>query len=384
MPTDYNAILGQMINSPFATPKDRERMVALLLRDHDDKYVTKEQIKDVMEMAEMMKKDFFDSKERQLKEFMEAHQPQQTSKSKKIFTHKPSDMVSFLYQFSINNDIKWFTHVPDADMNFIYPEYVEKAKKWFGDNTKKLSINASTYTNISNFIFDTGSKAQDAYNERIDCGWKDMKEWCAANEGRHPYDVLVGDYRFEHFINVFKNTIQFRTDNSDYLFNKRVRSFLQKEVSNNPDIKISFTKEFRAIGSSTRTYIDVRQLFSFLKIIMKWIVENKTKGSAVGIDLYEDEASYTLSINHIGSYLNLDDEKLKGLSGDFQKARNILLNVADWTILADEYKRGALKIICLGSTTQNEGKEVVSENIIEPVQDAIGGVKHLITFYKNV
>ena len=47
MDTDYNSLLGQMINSPFASPSDRERMVALLLRDHDDKYVTKEQLQQV-------------------------------------------------------------------------------------------------------------------------------------------------------------------------------------------------------------------------------------------------------------------------------------------------------------------------------------------------
>lgn len=384
MDTDYNTLLGQMINSPFATPSDRERMVALLLREHDSKFVTKEQIKDVLEMAEVMKKDYFESKERQLKEFIDAHPPQQAPKNKKTFTHKPSDMVRFLYQFSINNDIKWFTHAPDVDMNFVYPDYMEKAKKWFDEKTKKLSINASTYTNVSNFIFDTGNKAQDAYNEKIDLGWKDMKEWCTANAGRHPYDALFGNYRFEHYINIFKNTIQFRTDNSDYLFNKRVRTFIQKEINNNPDIKTTFTNNFRAIGSCTRTFIDVRQLFKFLRIVITWICEDKSKGSTVEVDLSENEKSYILSINHVGSYLNLDNEKLKGLSGDFRKARNILLNVADWTIQADEYRRGALNIICLDESTQNEGTDVVSENAISACAVPIGGVKHLITFYKNI
>lgn len=369
MTTDYNALLGQMINSPFATPSDRERMVALLLKDHDSKYVTREQVE---EMIGRMQKNGIDS----LGKYNE--------KKSRLFNHNPLDMVKLLYQFSVNDDYKWFTHAPDADMIFDYPQRIIKAKGSFEKLSKELSINASTFNNIRNFIFNTGSKAQDSFNNTIEYGWTEMSEWCTANAGRHPYDVLINDYRFEHYINIFKNTIQFRTDDSDYLFNKRVRRYIQNEVINNPDIKITFTNNFRAVGSSVRTFIDVRQLFSFLKIIGKWIIENKAKGSAVKVDLTEDEKSYTLSITHTESYLNLDNEKLKGLSGDFHKARNIMLNVADWIIQADEYKKGPLNIVCLGNATQNETTTVVSENIIESLGNPIGGVKHLITIYKNI
>ena len=364
MDTDYNSLLGQMINSPFASPSDRERMVTLLLRDHDSKYVTREQVEKMI--GDINRGNGI------------------PEKPIKRFNHNPIDMVKLLYQFSFNEELKYLTHDPDADMVFLYSDYISKAKIKFDELTKKLSINTSTFMNISNFIFDTGSKAQDAYDKRIEIGWKEMSEWCIANKGKHPYDVLIGDYRFEHYINLFKNAIQFRTDNSDYLFSKRVRTFIQNEAIRSSDIKITFKNNFRSIGSGIRTFIDVRQLFKFLRIIGKWIIENKAKGSTVVVDLSESDNSYSLIINHEGSSLNLDDEKLKGLSGDFRKARNILLNVADWTIQADEYRRGALNICCLGNMSQNVGKDVVSENIIDTFDAPIGGVKHIITFYKNI
>ena len=89
--------------------------------------------------------------------------------------------------------------------------------------------------------------------------------------------------------------------------------------------------------------------------------------------------------------MSIDDEKLKGLSGDFHKIRNILLNVVDWTIEAD-VKGNPLQIVCLDSQTEYEHYEVNSRkkaivstaNKLNAVQQEIGGVKHIVTLYKNI
>lgn len=367
MATDYNALLGQMINSPFATPADRERMVTLLLHERDKQYATK------AELAKI---------ERMIKQLGNEEPWGQEGKENSVFNHNPRNMVDFLYQFSVNDSFKWFTHAPDANMTFNYNVYLKNAEVDF--NAISKGINSATWYNVRNFIFDTDEETKDAYGKKIDIRWKNLKDWCLEHPNRHPYDVLVGNYKFERYIEIFKNTIQFRTDNSDCLFNKRVRNFFYQEAINNLDIKIDFTSAFRSIGAYVRTYIDVRQFFSFLKIIGKWIVENKSKGYVVELSLEENDDSFTLSIFHRESYLNLDDEKLNGLSGDFHKARNVLLNVADWQILADTINHDSLSIQCLGKQTENVKTSVISKNIIEKAPETLGGVKHLITFYKNI
>lgn len=362
----YNNFIEKLYNSPSATSQDKERIVKLLLSEREKGFVTEEKVRELIQ-SEMKKKGIEDSKQNGEKEF----------------SHNPLNMVNFLYQFSVNDKFKWFTHAPDPTNPdpFNYLQYINIAKENYG----KISygVNTSTWSNVMNFIFDTDKPAMDAYGKKIDVCWKDMSEWCMANRNQHPYDVLIGDYRFERYIDIFKNAIQFRTDNDEYLFNKRVRKFLSEEAINDSDIKLSFSNDFRSIGSTVRTFIDVRQLFAFMKIIGKWIIENKSKGNRVEIAMVENDNSYTLTLLHVGSSLNLDNEKLNGLSGDFHKTRNILLNVADWTILADTENLGPIFITCLDNGTKNKKSEVITKNQIKKATNTVGGVKHLITFYKN-
>ena len=108
----------------------------------------------------------------------------------------------------------------------------------------------------------------------------------------------------------------------------------------------------------------------------------------------EKPDSYVLSLFHINSYMNIDHEKLKGLSGEFIKVRNILLNVADWYIDAD-VNNESLHIVCLDDKTEyvNEvvvndktkyvNNEVKSCNQISPLAYKVNGVKYSIVLYKN-
>ena len=121
-----------------------------------------------------------------------------------------------------------------------------------------------------------------------------------------------------------------------------------------------------------------------MKKIGEWIIENKDKGKDVIFSLIETSDYFTFSIFHLGSYLNLDNTKLDGLSGDFHTVRNTLLNVTDWTIESDTATIGVINIKCLCNKTQNKGDKVCTSNIIEHIPQKVGGVKHLLTFYKNI
>ena len=360
MELDYNSFINGLLNNPSTTNDDRERIVTLLLRERDKGYVTEEQVLEMIHKFSGVK-------------------PEEEPKDK--YYHNPKKMVSFLYQFSVNERLKWFTHAPDANFEFDYERYQKEAKKEF----KRISkgINQSTWNNVSNFIFDTGSdkRTKNFDDEEIKITWRDMSEWCFEHKYKHPYDTLIGNYKFERYINDFKNTIEFRNVPK---FSDRIEDFFyEKAFINNPDINLDFTPSFYSIGKQVRIYVDIRQLFLALKEMCKWIIENKSKGNKIEISLGEEFDSYVLSIFHINSYMTIDMTKCKGTSGDFSKVRGMLLNVADWTIEAD-VKEMPMRIICLDDKTQYLQKRVVSENIIENLPSKVGGVKYLIKLYKNI
>ena len=346
--------------------KDRERIVELLLKERDKGFVTKEQVE---QMILELKGNVGGTIKNVSKSF-----------------HDPKRMISFLYQFSKNDSYKWFTHAPDANQDFDYEAYINNAKSGFQAISKGIS--QYTWNNVYNFIFDTKDTAKDSFNNDIKIRWKDLKVWCMGHRFRHPYYELVDDYKFERYITIFKNTIEFRTDDNNLTFANRIEDFMYDFAINSSDISLEFLESFYSIGGSLRVYIDVRQLFTAFIEIGKWIVSNKSKSNKVEFSLNEAEDRYVFSIFHRGSFMNIDDEKLKGLSGDFHKIRNILLNVADWTIDAD-VKGSPLHIVCLDSQTEynfNDRKKatVSSANKLEAVKQEIGGVRHIITLYKNI
>ncbi len=356
----YNNFIEKLYTSPSSTPEDKARIVKLLLSEREKGFVTREDVEKMI--AENSGKII----ERKGDEF----------------THNPRKMVKFLYQFSINDNYKWFTHAPDPNMDFDYFKYVSDAEEQY--NIISKSINTATWGNVKNFIFNTKIAPKDSLDKKIEYSWRDLSDWCLNNRNIHPYETLLGDYKFSHYIDIFKNTIEFRTDNPDYLFSNRLEDFFFDEVFTQGDINLIFSDDFYSVGGHVRAYLDIRQFFIAIREMSKWIISNKAKGHEVEIGLNESSDRYIFSIFHKGSYLNLDKEKMKGRSGDIEKVRNVLLNVADWTILSDTSTMGPLSIKCLCEQTKNVGSKVNSDNIIDELPDKVGGVKHLITFYKNI
>ncbi len=374
---NYTAFINGLLNSNTFSKADKKRVVNLLLKEKIKGYMTEEQVRQLIEQYKFTTED---KVERMIEQKVGTGISSNNDKeSTDVFVHNPKNMVSFLSSFSKDDDLKWFTHDPDQP-NFVfnYAKYVLNAKKSFDKKAK--GINPSTWYNTKNFVFNTNEKAKDDYNRVIKFRWKDLEEWCVEHSSQHPFNTLVDDYKFSRYIEIFKNTIEFR---SKPKFSDRVEDFIYDVALNTPDIKLFFTDAFYSSGGQLSVYVDIRQLFAAIKEMGKWIVDNKSKGNKVEISVEENQDSFILTIFHINSYMNIGDEKLKGLSGDFHKVRNILLNVADWSIDADINNK-PLHIECLGSTTKYTNNRIISENKIEPLSHKVNGVKHFIKLYKDL
>lgn len=308
-----------------------------------------------------------------------------TNGKKKI--HSPKTMVKFLYSFSIDEKYKWFTHSPEGLITeFDYKSYVDNANLEFNKITG-WNINNGTYHNVKNFIINSGEKNKtNIYGKgNISFSWRDLENWCISNPNTHPYNAEVNGDLFKKYINQFKQIIEFRTDDADQTFNIRVRKLIRDILG--VDFKTEFKDSFNEIGQSLKIFCDINLLFNALQQITNWIVVNKSKSNEVVINLVNNNEFYQLEIIHKNSYWTIspDDEKLKGLSGDFDKVRKMLFCVADWEMIATLNTNGLknnYNIVCLDQDTKLNNNELTSNKIKKTSVDT-QFIKHIFKLYKT-
>ena len=314
--------------------------------------------------------------------------------------HNPMNMVSFLEKFSKDETFKWFTHAPQEDQRFNYIHYLENAKKTFYKILKNNSLNSQTYFNIQNFIFrkDKSSlsteKCKNYLDDDIEYSWGDMEEWCSSHSQKHPYKALLDDkHYFSNYIDEFKQTIEIRPDKD---FSEMLLNFIQDSPYLSQEIKgnLDFGKSYMDCVGSIRAYVDLRQLFFAIGRILQWVDENKTQSQKLILDLEEskEKAAYELSLFHVGSKLRVNDDKIKGLSGDFLTIRESLFSVVDWKIVADRLvdgKESSIIIDCLNEKTMSAKKvsslkfSLVTPNKCTVIEKSPGGVNYIFTIYKS-
>jgi len=335
------------------------------------------------------KKDFSELVARDLK----GSERKQSKMATKKKPHAPKDMVGFLYQFSKDEFFKWFTHDPEQTP-IDYGANYAKAEAHLQLAGFNRSLNSQTFANIKNFICKTNFVPLDAYGNKIPFSWRDAVLWVGDNPGGNPFSNCLFDGKpFKDYVAAFKNTIEFRTDDERMRFGLRLTDFLynQCDLSHEITDRLDFIDEsVDTIGCSLRAFIDVRLFFCALRQIVKWIDEKKAISRVASISLEASSDSYTLQVYHKGSFLDIDNTKIKGQDGDFEKVRKFLFCVADWRIEADrryDGKSSPVQIDCLNSSTvgivDKDGLHL-SENEVTPLAEKVGGVKHYIKFYKNI
>lgn len=313
--------------------------------------------------------------------------PTPSAKNIKIKKHSPKTMVKFLNSFSLDEKFKWFTHSPEGLLTeFEYKNYINIANREY-NMTTGWNINNATYHNVKNFIINTGEeKKTNIFGKgNINYSWRDLEKWCEEHPKTHPYNAKLNGDLFKKYINQFKHIIEFRLDDSDLTFNIRVRKLIRDYLG--ADFNPIFTNSFNEIGQSIRIFCDVNLLFNAIKQIVEWIVLNKAKSNEVEINLINFDEFYQLEIIHHKSYMSMSpkDDKLYGLSGDFDKTRKMLFSVVDWEIITTIKSNGVnknYKIVCLDSNTELNDNDLTPNNLSE-TNDQITGVKNILKLYKT-
>lgn len=302
-------------------------------------------------------------------------------------SHSPKNMVKFLYGFSIDEKFKWFTHNPEGLLTvFNYKEYIENAKGEY-DKTTGWNINNGTYHNVKNFIIDTGENNKtNIFNKgRIKYSWRDLEKWCIEHPNVHPYKAEINNEFFKKFINQFKQIIEFRTDDTDSTFNFRVKKLIRDTLG--VDFVPKFTRSFDEIGQAVKIFCDINLLFNSIEQIILWIRLNKSKSNEVEINLIDFDDFYQLEIIHKNSYFSVapSNEKLKGISGDFDKTRKMLFCIADWEIITTINHNDVVtdyKITCLDINSELMNN-ILTPNKIEELNENSNSVKHVLKLYKT-
>lgn len=356
MDVDYSSLLGKMINSPFSTPVDRERMVKLLLSEREKEFVTEERVKELMREYT----------------FNENLPPYPPSGSDKSHVHRPKDTYMFLSLFGGEDyGIKNLTH----DFNGDFPDYDEflaTCEKQFDDAKKSFPHAVSSVVKrIEQFAFNTNP-------EWYTCGWsrkkeyhlgwkkKEVKEWCIENRLHPKHNETFN----KEMITPFKNIIQVRADTGNL---KDTINDLKEDVFGNfckVDVKDSVV--------DANFYTDVDSLANAIQIIFKMIKERaeRTLKTDIVID-YELSGSWkNLIITHKDSVSTKLPEDKDYLGGDMKSLRNVLWNLCNFEVRSLTQDGRAFK-----KTIMNENRNLLGKVEYLSNPNNIEGFSYILKFY---
>lgn len=303
--------------------------------------------------------------------------------------HNPKGVIEFLRLFSTDDILKWFTHNWDNQSNELtlknlWERLNEKSKKLkelsFGSQNN--GVPASLYYHVVNFISNTPpGTLRDQSGKKFDTTWKDLKVWCEENPKVWPGSFITSEgVSFESVVNRFKRTIEFRTDcEVTEKFGMQIIKLIKDTIIG--AVKVEFTPQFRELGRDINLYNNVNNFISGIKEVCDWISSYKSKGDTLIVDLSYHDSYYLLKMFHQGSYFSGDDLKLKGLSGNFKKVRELLFSVCDFSMFGEKNGQ-SLEIIALDSESEMQGSDIISETKIKKIDKSIGGVLYTFKLYR--
>jgi len=303
--------------------------------------------------------------------------------------HEPQKLVALLKNFSVNDSaLKYTTHSWDAGRD----------AKIFKDLSEFLSIAKAQYNSFSfdlkhlsenlngkiyNFLFnkkisESGWGDVDP-KKRIYFGWSspELLEACNNDISLNPEDFILPEkfqiqrsgktlQKFKHIIDVFKNEIEVRDENSALL-----NLILQKH----DQYLISFSPP-KIINLENKTfYTDMQWLSKALDLIFEGIQKYPQHPVVEYVVSDNENGKLILTILHHNSFkngLSIYNEKLTLKRGDFSTIKDKLKNLCDWSIESNFFE-GPYRINYLVSDKDIPAYEKIS--IAE-------GFKHILTFYK--
>ncbi len=303
--------------------------------------------------------------------------------------HNPKELVALLKNFSVNDSaLKYTTHSWDAgrDANMFkdLSEFLEIAKSQYSEFSFALKgLSENLNGKIYNFLFNK-EIAKSGWGDinpkkRIYFGWSspELLEACNNDISLNPEDFILPEkfqiqragktlQKFKHIIDVFKNEIEVRDENSA-LYNLIIQKHDNYLISfSAPEVSNLENKTF---------YTDIQWLSKALDLIFKGIQDRPQHQEVEYYVTENNSEKLSLNILHKNSLkkgVTIHDEKLNLTRGDFGPIKNYLMNLCDWSI-ESEFAEGAYRINYLVSDREIPAYEkIVSAE----------GFKHILTFYK--
>jgi len=303
--------------------------------------------------------------------------------------HKPKELVALLKNFSVNDSaLKYTTHSWDAgrDANMFkdLSEFLSIAKSQYSEFSYALKgLSENLNGKIYNFLFNK-EIAKSGWGDinpkkRIYFGWSspELLEACKNDISLNPEDFILPEkfqiqrsgktlQKFKHIIDVFKNEIEVRDENSALL-----NLILQKH----DNYLISFSAPKVSNLENKTFYTDIQWLGKALDLIFEGI-QKYPQHPVVEYAVNENNNDrLVLTILHRNSFkngLSIYDDKLNLKRGDFSTIKDKLQNLCDWCI-ESEFAEGAYRINYLVSDNENPAYEKIM---------SAEGFKHILTFYK--
>ncbi|MDO4511358.1 MAG: hypothetical protein Q4B68_06040 [Bacteroidales bacterium] len=304
-----------------------------------------------------------------------------------IRIHNPDGVISFLRQFSIDDSLKWYTHKWDTSDPFSFEDMASTIKsnqaklKGFCFGKNNVGVPAPLYYHVWNFICPNKTNViKDQHEKIFPTKWADTKQWCKENEGEWPGKYITPEgVSFEHEINRFKRTIEFRTDvETDEKFGFQIKSLIKKSVHG--AVKVEFTDRFNKIGREAKFYCYVNSAFSGIRKLCDWVAAYKTLGDTLLVDAFVEDKMLILSLLHKNSRMTGGEQKFNGLSGDFKSVRETLFSVCDFE-MSGLLNEEMVRIVALDKETKAEGSSIITPTKIIQTQDSIEGVSYLLKFH---
>lgn len=303
--------------------------------------------------------------------------------------HKPKELVALLKNFSVNNSaLKYTTHSWDAgrDANMFrdLSEFLSIAKSQYSEFSYALKgLSENLNGKIYNFLFNK-EIAKSGWGDinpkkRIYFGWSspELLEACKNDISLNPEDFILPEkfqiqrsgktlQKFKHIIDVFKNEIEVRDENSALL-----NLILQKH----DNYLISFSAPKVSNLENKTFYTDIQWLGKALDLIFEGIQKYPQHPVVEYAVTENNNDRLVLTILHRNSFkngLSIYDDKLNLKRGDISTIKDKLQNLCDWSI-ESEFAEGAYRINYLVSDNENPAHEKIM---------SAEGFKHILTFYK--
>lgn len=354
MELDYNSFINGLLNNPSTTNDDRERIVTLLLKERDKKYVTKEQLQEFLKIGGVKKAEEGKKKD-------EYPEPKQT--------------YEFLSFFSKNDGgLKNLTH----DFNYGYIDYdvfMAQCREEFEEGKRKFpKVPTRLLGRIEAFAFRESpnwyvQKWLQNDKKTIKHGWSDPAfiQWYNKNKIHPSKDAFYN----KEMIIPFKESIQVRADTGNLIV--LIDSLTAKVFGDNPSCNVAISDKVK----NAQFYTDVDSLGQALYQIFSSIKEYSDKNfcDEVEIDYFVEGDFKVLTVTHIDSMPTKNANDKDYIGGNTDAIKTQLLGLCNYEICA-VFPDGPFRKIIL-----SDNYDVFKKGLIPMDVSSIKGYTHKMLFY---